>query len=91
MITGYYSIYILLALTGRSKTAAELSTAIAEDSQSVVLIQESTLYKALKRLTDEGLVESDGRRWQITFMGREVLKKEKMRLGRLAILLNQRV
>jgi DNA-binding PadR family transcriptional regulator len=91
MITGYYSIYILLALTGQPKTAVELATAIAEDSQSVVLIQESTLYKALKRLTDEGLVEPDGRRWQITYRGRDLLKKEKMRLGRMAILLNQRV
>jgi DNA-binding PadR family transcriptional regulator len=57
MLTGTYSIYILLALTHGAKTPPELYTKIAQDSQSMVLIQASTLYKTLKRMAAEGYVE----------------------------------
>lgn len=84
--------HILLALASHDQTANELMSQVAEDTQSTLLIREVSLYWALVRLQREGLVTKlqPSRRYSLTSHGRQVLQREKVRLGRATSLLHAR-
>jgi DNA-binding PadR family transcriptional regulator len=82
--------YILAALVYRPLTPAEISSQIATDSQSLVLIMDSTLYQALAKLSIDGLITKFGRGYKLTPKGRALLKKETFRLYHLVSILQRR-
>ena len=90
--------HLLLALTGAERHGYALMQAVAAESGGRVRLGPGTLYGALKRLLEVGLVEESGRRpdpamdderrryYRITPAGRRALRAEAVRYDRLVSL-----
>ena len=87
--------YILLALAEGDSCPAEIRRQIARDAASTFIPEEGALYRALKRLVAEGLIEPAAKLganyYRLSRPGRVVLVSERARVGRAATLLHQRV
>jgi PadR family transcriptional regulator, regulatory protein PadR len=55
---GLLSFWMLLLLHGRSTYAYEMTAMIAEMSQGTVVADEKSIYRALKRFEENGIVQS---------------------------------
>lgn len=81
--------HILLALTDSARNGYQIMSAVEANTAARVRIGPGTLYEALTRLTDQGLLEEvagpvDGRRqrfYRLTSAGRSVLRAEAKRLA----------
>ena len=90
--------HLLLALTGGERHGYALMQAVAAESGGRVRLGPGTLYGALKRLLEVGLVEESGRRpdpamdderrryYRLTPAGRRALRAEAVRHDRLVSL-----
>ncbi len=87
------TLYVLLALTVDELDVPGIHQQIAEDTQSIVLASERSLYKAINRLVQEGFTIKvpQTRCYRLTQKGRAVLVSEKHRFGRTTLILHQRV
>jgi DNA-binding PadR family transcriptional regulator len=91
MLINELTIHILAALARRPLTPSEISGQVASDSQSLILLLDSTLYKALAKLSAAGLIAKHGlHRYQLTPSGRALLKTETRRLYHLVSILQHR-
>lgn len=63
---GLLSFWMLLLLHGRSTYAYEMTAMIAEMSQGTVVADEKSIYRALKRFEENGIIQS---RTQASDMG----------------------
>lgn len=81
---GLLSFWVLLSLTERPMYAYEMREHIAEFSQGSVSADEKSIYRALKRFTDSGLIEGekrpssvgpDRKYFDLTPLGHELLAK----------------
>lgn len=81
---GLLTFWLLLCLHQRSTYAYEMKQAIAELSQNTIDVDEKSVYRALKRFTEAGLVTSafqpsdvgpPRRYFQLTVTGRSLLAK----------------
>lgn len=76
--------HILLALDRRDHYGFGIKSQIAEDSGSVLILSDSTLYSALKRLTNAGFIRTIAGHtqpyYQLTKEGRAELESETRRL-----------
>jgi DNA-binding PadR family transcriptional regulator len=90
--------HLLLALAGGERHGYALMKAVAEESAGELRLGPGTLYGALKRLLDLGLIEESGRRpdpaldderrryYRLTTSGRQILGTEAARHARLVSL-----
>ncbi len=87
---------ILLALAKRPDHGYGLQAQITRDAEDLVMIDRSTIYKALKRLEAEGDIVRDPRSdarvtiYQLAPRGRRTLKIEADRLSRAVRLMEER-
>ena len=92
------TLYILLALRGGEKHGYAILKEVIELSDSRLKLSTGTLYGALYRLLDQGLVEqvgdmngSRGRRaYRLTHSGLEVFDAEISRMQRLLRIMNKK-
>jgi DNA-binding PadR family transcriptional regulator len=56
---GLLSFWLLLLLAQRKAYPYEMKTAIAEMSQNTITVEENSIYRALKRLAQSGIVDSE--------------------------------
>jgi DNA-binding PadR family transcriptional regulator len=87
-------LHILLALAKGDLNPPAIAHLIAVDSQSTLLINESTMYKALKRLAESKYIEislSSSRAYTLTPRGRRTLQSERIRYQRVASLMAERL
>jgi PadR family transcriptional regulator, regulatory protein PadR len=56
---GLLSFWILLLLHGRTAYAYEMAAKVAEASRDTVVADEKSIYRALKRFEENGLVQSE--------------------------------
>jgi DNA-binding PadR family transcriptional regulator len=83
-----HALYILLALHGRQLRGVSIISQVAHDSASDVIMASGTTYPLLKRLSDEGLIETLGptltnpyHYYQLTSKGQDTLESEIKRLS----------
>lgn len=81
---GLLSFWVLLSLTERPMYAYEMREHITEFSQGSVSADEKSIYRALKRFVESGLIEGelrpssvgpDRKYFDLTALGRELLSK----------------
>lgn len=84
--------HVLLSLTGADRHGYGIIKDVAERTEGRIELEAGTLYAAIKRLRDDGLIEetaappgADARRryYGLTAFGREVLVAESRRLEEL--------
>lgn len=84
--------HVLLSLAGEARHGYGIIKDVAERTDGALEIEAGTLYAAIKRLRDDGLIEertsppeTDPRRryYGLTALGRRVLRAESMRLSEL--------
>jgi DNA-binding PadR family transcriptional regulator len=63
---GLLTFWLLLLLHGRESYAFEMSRLVADDSQGTVTADENSIYRALNRFQDMGIVRSS---WQESDVG----------------------
>jgi DNA-binding MarR family transcriptional regulator len=89
------SFHILLALALRDEIAGKLFDQIQIDLANSMEISRRSYYAALKRLTDKGWIDATPAGREVTYHllppGRRMLQREKIRYGRAAHLLVQRL
>ena len=56
---GLLSFWLLLLLVQRKAYPYEMKAAIAEMSQNTITVEENSIYRALKRLAQSGIVDSE--------------------------------
>jgi PadR family transcriptional regulator PadR len=56
---GLLSFWLLLLLAQRKAYPYEMKAEIAEMSQNTIIVEENSIYRALKRLTQSGIVDSE--------------------------------
>lgn len=89
--------YILLSLAGQKRHGYAIMKQVAADSQNRVRLGPGTLYGAIKRLVEAGLIveiasSSDRRRYyQLTSAGRSLFSGELDRLDRAVQLAHRRL
>jgi DNA-binding PadR family transcriptional regulator len=94
------SLAVLLALAEEERHGYAILKAVARESEGRVKAGTGTLYAALQRMVDEGLVEESGgaepgddarrRYYAITTLGRRVAAAEVRRLARLVELAGEK-
>jgi PadR family transcriptional regulator PadR len=81
---GLLSFWLLLLLSQRKAYPYEIKAAIAELSQHTISVEENSIYRALKRLAQSGILNSevqqskngpDRRYFSLTDLGRDLLNR----------------
>jgi DNA-binding PadR family transcriptional regulator len=81
---GLFSFWLLLLLDQRKAYPYEIKTAIAELSQNTMSADENSIYRALNRMTQAGIVDSElqpsdsgpnRRYFSLTTLGKELLTR----------------
>lgn len=82
------TMHILIALAAKSRHGYEIMQAVASETDGAITLGPGTLYGAIKRLLEDGLIEACGERatddgsderrryYQLTAVGRQVLANE---------------
>lgn len=88
--------HILAALALGDSTPAQIREQIGQDSRSAFIPSESTFYKALHRMTSEGLIAHPQNTYEtanyaLTTLGRKTLKNEHSRISSLAQVMHNRL
>ena len=85
-------VYVLLSLAGETRHGYGIIKDVEERTEGRLVLEAGTLYQAIKRLREEGMIEEAGapagadarrRYYGLTPLGRRVLRAESERLAEL--------